>query len=56
MFCAVLAMQNTCCGGDGCRRRTCGRTRKNTHDVLTNFRDSITDASLDIRRCIGEMK
>ena len=54
MFGDVLAMENTCAGGDGCRCRTCGPTRKLTRDVLTNLRGSITDVSPNIRRCIGE--
>ena len=49
----ALAMKMMCSGGDGCRWRTCGPTRKLTRDVLTNLRGSITDASLIIRRCIG---
>ena len=50
----VLAMKRTCYGGDRCRWRTCGPTRKLTRDILTNLRGSITDASPNIRRCIGE--
>ena len=36
------------------RCRTCGPTGKLTRDVLTNLRESITDASPNIRRCIEE--
>ena len=52
----ALAMKITRSGGDGCRCRTCGPTRKLTRNVLTNLRGSITDASpiIRIRRCIGE--
>ena len=49
----VLAMKKTCSGGDVCRCRTCGPTRKLTRDVLTNLRRSITDASPNIRGLIG---
>ena len=49
---AVLAMQNKCSGGAGCRCRTCGPTRKHTGDVLTRLRGSITDAWPNIPRCI----
>ena len=34
----VLAMKKTCSGGDGCRCRACGHTRKLTRDVLTSLR------------------
>ena len=43
-----------CSGGDGCRCRTSGPTRKLTRNVLTNLRGSITDALPNIRRCIGK--
>ena len=33
----ALAMKITCSGGDGCRCRTCGPTRKFTRDVMTNL-------------------
>ena len=46
----VLAMEKKCSGGDGCRCRTCGLTRKLTRDVLTNFRGTFGEAS----RCIAE--
>ena len=50
----VLAMKKTCSNGNGCRCRTYGPPRKLTRDILTNLRRSINDASLNIRRCIGE--
>ena len=34
----VLVMKKACSGGDQCRFRTCGPTRKHTRDVLTNLR------------------
>ena len=52
----VLAMKKTCSGGDGCRCRTCGPTRKLTRDVLTNLRGTFGEASPasgNIRGLIG---
>ena len=49
----AMAMKITCSGGDGCRCRACGPTRKLTRDVLTNLPGSITDASGNIRGLIG---
>ena len=52
-----LAMYWRCSGGNGCRYRTCGPTRKLTRGVLPNLREnlrgSITDASPNIQWCIG---
>ena len=48
----VLAMKKTCSGGDECRCRTYGPTRKLTRDVLTNRR-IFGDASGNIRGLIG---
>ena len=50
----VLAMKTTCSGGDGCRCRTCGHTRKLTRDVLTNLRRAFGEASPMHRRLLGD--
>ena len=43
----------TCSGGDGCRCRTCGPTRKLTRDVLTNLQGTFGVSSGNIRGLIG---
>ena len=50
----VLATKKTCSGGDGCRCRTCGPTRKLTRDVLTNLRGACGEASPMHRRIFGD--
>ena len=50
----VLAMKKTCFGGDGCRCRACGHTRKLTRDVLTSIRGTFGEASPMHRRNFGE--
>ena len=50
----ALAMEITCSGGDGCRCRTCGPTRKLTRDVLTNLRGTFGEASPMHRRIFGD--
>ena len=41
----AMAMKITCSGGDGCRCRACGPTRKLTRDVLTNLWGTFREAS-----------
>ena len=50
----ALAMKITCSGGDGCRSRTCGPTRKLTRDVWTNLRGTFGEASPMHRRLFGD--
>ena len=50
----ALAMKITCSGGDVCRCRTCGPTRKLTRDVLTNLRGTLGEASPMHRRLFGD--
>ena len=40
----AVAMEITCSGGDGCRCRRCGPTRKLPRDVLTNLRGTFGEA------------
>ena len=50
----ALAMKITCSGGDGCRFRTCGPTKKVPRDVLTNLRGTFGEASPMHRRLFGD--
>ena len=50
----ALPMKITCSGGDVCRCRTCGPTRKLTRDVLTNLRGTFGEASPIHRRLFGD--
>ena len=54
MFGDVLAKKKTCSGGDGCRCRTSGPTRKLTHDVLPRLRGTFGEASPMHRRIFGD--
>ena len=50
----ILEMKKTYSGGDGCRCRTCGHTRKHTRDVWTNLRGTFEKVSPTFRRIFGD--